>query len=85
MDEELARLVEEGAALEREWRRIPYLFAVGALAVPVYFVWGPLVALAVLLATPCLVGTAAYLVGVRRRENRELHAELERERAQLDA
>lgn len=85
MDDELARLAEEGGALEREWRRIPYLFGLGLFAVPVYWIGGPLAALGVVLATPCLVGTAAYLVGVRRRENRELHAELERERAQLEA
>jgi hypothetical protein len=85
MDAELARLADEAKALEREWRRIPFLFAFGVLAAPVLFIWGPLAALYTLLFTPCLVGTAAYLVGVRRRENRDLHEELKHERALLDA
>lgn len=83
MDAELTRLDEEGKALAREWRRIPWLFAFVVLAAPAYWIWGPLAALYAVLFTPCLVGTAAYLVGVRRRENRELRAELQRERRAL--
>ncbi|MCA9610298.1 MAG: hypothetical protein KC619_32105 [Myxococcales bacterium] len=83
MDAELARLAEEGKALDREWRRVPLLFAFVVTAAPAYWIWGPLAALYAVLFTPALVGTAAYLVGVRRRENRELHAELKRERKAL--
>lgn len=82
MRAEIARLIEEDQSLDRDWRRIPYLLAFAVLAAPAYWIWGPLAAIGALLCTPCLLGTAAYLIGVRKREARDLRAELEGE---LDA
>lgn len=66
---EVVRLREEGRLLERDWRRIPFLFGFVLLAAPAYWIWGPLASLYALLFVPCLLLTAVYLVGVRRREN----------------
>jgi O-antigen/teichoic acid export membrane protein len=79
--DELERLRKEALVLDRDWRRVPYLIGALVLAVPVWWIWGPLAALYAFLAVPCLVGTAAYLIGVRRAENRQLMEELERELA----
>ena len=84
---ELARLDELHAHLEQLWTQVPR-YALLALCVPFiwYFVsfgW----ALTALLVTGALVGTQAYLIGVRKNENRwnrELVArDLESLRAEL--
>ncbi|MGE0790288.1 MAG: hypothetical protein AB7S26_31725 [Sandaracinaceae bacterium] len=74
---EIERLKGEAKILQRDWRRIPFLAAFIVLAAPAFFVWGPAAAMYTVLAVPCLIGTAAYLVGVRIRENRELLRELQ--------
>lgn len=79
VEAEVARLKDEAKVLERDWRRIPLLFALVLTAVPAYYVWGPTAALWALICTPCLVITALYLIGVRKAENRQQIAELERE------
>ena len=76
---ELKRLDEEVEALDREWRRVSLLFAFVVLAAPAYFIWGPLAAFYTVLFTPCLVVTAAYLVGVRKREAKDLREELQQQ------
>lgn len=75
----MERLKEEADILERDWRRIPFLLLTALLAAPAYFVWGPLAAIFALIAAPCLVLTALYLIGVRKSENRQSIAELERQ------
>ena len=49
------------------------------LAAPVYFIWGGTAAFYTVLAAPCLVLTALYLLAVRRAENRQLIAETKAE------
>lgn len=82
MQAEVERLESEAKILDRDWKRIPLLVAGVVLAVPVHFIWGPTAAIFAVLAVPCLVGTAFYLIGVRRIENRQ---NLEELRRQLDA
>ena len=77
--EEVVRLKSEAEVLQRDWRRIPFLGVLGFLAVPAYFVWGPLAGIAVVLMVPALLLTATYLIGVRRAENRQSIDELERQ------
>lgn len=80
---ELVRLEGEANVLERDWRRIPYLAVLVVLAVPVYYVWGAIAALGAVLAVPCLVVTALYLIGVRRYENKQNIEELRAQLARL--
>lgn len=68
---EVVRLREEGKLLERDWKRVPFLFGTVILVGPAFWIWGPTVGLYGLLCVPSLVVTALYLVGVRRAENRE--------------
>lgn len=84
---ELARLDQLHAHLEQLWTQVPR-YGLLALAVPIiwYFAgfgW----AFTALLVTGALVGTQAYLIGVRKNENRwnrELVArDLESLRAEL--
>lgn len=81
IEQEIARLHQEGAKLEREWHQVPYLFALVLLAGPVFWIWGPVAGFYTILGAPSLVVTAYYLVGVRRSENRELLRDLERQLA----
>jgi hypothetical protein len=80
---ELARLDELYAHLEHLWTQVPR-YALLGLAFPFvwYFVsfgW----AVTELLVTAALVGTQAYLIGVRKNENRWNRDLVERDLAQL--
>lgn len=79
IEQEIARLREESKALERDWRRVPWLFAFILTALPANYLWGPTAAFYAILCTPCLVIAALYLVGVRRAENKATTHELERQ------
>jgi cell division protein FtsL len=81
---QIERLKQQRARLERDWSRIPRLGYSAALVVPAYFVGGTGPALATLLFVPCLLGTAAYLIGVRLFENKQLVEELEHAVAEHD-
>ncbi len=81
---EIDRLKDEAKILERDWRRIPFLFAFILFAGPAHWIWGPTAAFYAILCVPCLVITAAYLIGVRRRENTELLGELEGQLEELE-
>src|SRR5688572_3928301 len=72
---DLERLENERDALLRDWRRAPLLITTVVLAAPVYAIWGPTAAFYTVIAAPCLVLTALYLLAVRRTENRQLIAE----------
>lgn len=82
---QIERLKQHRARLEKDWSRIPRLAYSGLLVVPAYFVGGVGAALATLLFVPCLVGTAAYLVGVRLFENKQTTRDLELQVAEHDA
>ncbi len=82
---QIERLKAQRARLERDWARIPRLAWALLFVVPAYFLWGITGALSTVLFVPCLIGTAAYLVGVRRFENGQTIAELEQAVAKYDA
>lgn len=79
MEQEVARLHDEAKALDRDWRRVPWLFAFIVTALPVHYIWGPTASFYTVLFVPCLVITALYLVAVRRAENKSTVQELERQ------
>jgi hypothetical protein len=67
---ELVRLDDEFRSLQEHWARVPR-FAWFALLAPLAWVLqGFSGALIVVLVTPALVGTRAYLIGMRKTENR---------------
>lgn len=67
---EVERLHREIASLDRDWARVPYLLFSLLLTIPAGLIWGWVAAQLVLICAVSLVGTAAYLIGVRRREYR---------------
>jgi hypothetical protein len=81
LEAEVTRLHGELRILDRQWSRKHLLAAFGILAIPAYFLFGGVVAAVVLVCTPALIATQAYLVGVRRLECRQLIEETKRELA----
>lgn len=79
LEAEVRRLDDELALLERQWNRKHWLALFALLGIPAYFVFGGLVAFVVVICTPALVGTQAYLLWVRRGECRQLLAETRRD------
>jgi hypothetical protein len=67
---EIARLDEELRAYERLWSRLPRFTVVFASVPVVAVLYGLGWAVAALLASAALVGTQAYLIAVRKSENR---------------
>ncbi len=65
---EVKRLRGLRSDLDREWRQLRWAVAPSFLAAPAYFVWGPIGSALVALAVASVVVTAAYLIGVRRKE-----------------
>ena len=78
---EIARLKDQAVGLERDWKRIPFLFVSIVVVAPVHWIYGPTASCFTLFFVPSLVLTAVYLIGVRRRVNEiqivELTAQLE--------
>ena len=67
---ELERLDAERAHYERQWSKVPR-FGWVALSVPVSgLIWGWGAAVVALLVSLALVGTRAYLIAMRKGENR---------------
>jgi hypothetical protein len=79
MEAEIERLRAELATLERQWQRKHLLGLFGLAAIPCYFAFGAFVASVVLVCTPALVATQAYLLYVRRMECVQLIAETRNE------
>ena len=75
LDAEVIRLTREIAVLDRQWERKYRLALIIVLAIPLYFLAGRFWAGIVIVMTPALVATQAYLLTVRRAEARELYAE----------
>jgi glucose-6-phosphate-specific signal transduction histidine kinase len=67
---EIARLDEEHRQYEKLWTQVPRFALVVLLAPVVGFVWGFGWFVAELLVSAALVGTRAYLIAVRKHENR---------------
>jgi hypothetical protein len=72
LEAEVKRLGREIAILDRQWNLKYRLAFLGLLAIPLYFVAGRFWAVIIVLMTPALVATQAYLLAVRRTEAREL-------------
>jgi len=76
LEAEVVRLRELDGELRQAWRRVPYLFVSFVLVAPVYALLGLTAAFATALSVPALVATAAYLIGVRRSNNRNEMADV---------
>jgi hypothetical protein len=72
---EVTRLGKEIAILDRQWARKYRLGLLGLVEIPVYFFAGRFWAGIILLMTPALIATQAYLLRVRLAEARELLAD----------
>lgn len=82
--EKIAFHESEGASLERSWSKLPRALMIG-LAVPwVGLFWSPLVFVLLLLTWYSVVGIAAWIIGVRRKETRDELAMARRELAALE-
>ncbi|MDB4973660.1 MAG: hypothetical protein JWN48_2001 [Myxococcaceae bacterium] len=67
---EIERLDQEQRELDKLWTQVPW-FALAALLAPVVgYVWGWGAAVVELLVSAALVGTRAYLIAMRKTENR---------------
>jgi hypothetical protein len=84
---EIARLDALDADLDRLWTKVPRYGFLGLLAPLAWYIYGFGWAVATLLVTGALVGTQAYLIGVRKSENRwnraQLVQDLQRRRLEL--
>jgi hypothetical protein len=69
-EQEIARLDELYIQLEGLWRYVPRYGLLALLAPPVWYFAGVGWAITELLVTAALVATQAYLIGVRKNENR---------------
>ena len=81
LEAELVRLRGHLASLRSDWERLRYTPALLLLAVPAFLLAGPLFAALTVLLVLSLIATAAYLIGVRRREYAGEIAEVKRELA----
>ncbi|MEM1418812.1 MAG: hypothetical protein AAGH15_28210 [Myxococcota bacterium] len=81
LEAELTRLRKNLADLRVDWERLRYAPAGLVLVVPGFLAAGPLGAIVALILVMSLVATAAYLIGVRRREYAQEIADVKRELA----
>ena len=82
---ELRRLDALHGELDELWSRVPRYGWIALLAPVVWYFKGWGWALVELLVTAALVGTQAYLIGVRKSENRWMHASVQQDLARLRA
>lgn len=80
---EVRRLDELYAELDVLWTKVPRYALLGLLAPLVWYLKGWGWAVAELLVTGALVGTQAYLIGVRKSENRWTRASVAEDLARL--
>jgi hypothetical protein len=80
---ELARLDELYHHLELLWTQVPRYAVVGVATPFVWYFAGFGWAVATLLVTAALVGTQAYLIGIRKNENRFNRQMIERDLERL--
>lgn len=67
---EIRRLDELHAELDQLWTKVPRYGYLALLAPVIWYFWGFGWAFVELLVTASLLGTQAYLIGVRKSENR---------------
>ena len=72
LEAEIARLETELLVLHRQWTKKHWLMLFGLLAIPAHLFLGPFFAGIVIVCTPLLVLTQAYLLYVRRAECAQL-------------
>lgn len=84
-EQEIARLDALYADLDRLWEKMPRLFWVAALAPIVAYFAGIGWAIVHLLVTGVLVGSQAYLIGLRKSENRWNREQVAADLAQVKA
>ncbi|MBX3247405.1 MAG: hypothetical protein KF901_09500 [Myxococcales bacterium] len=85
LEGEVSRLRGLRADLERDWRRLPWYMSPAVGGLPAFFVWGPFVSSTIVAGSVTLTMSAAYLIGVRRKEYDSDIREVLREIAILDA
>jgi hypothetical protein len=85
LENEVERLGAELAHLEARWKTKHWLAVFGVLAIPAFIFAGALWGIGVLMATPCLVATQAYLIGMRRAECKQLILQTKRDLGALRA
>src|SRR6185369_10678246 len=73
---EIGRLESEITVLDRQWSKKHWLGLFGLVVIPLMIAGvAPLWIAIAVIATPCLIGTQAYLLYVRRRECHHLIAQ----------
>src|SRR4051794_11947460 len=78
-ERELLRLDAEYLDLEQHWQGVPRFFLF-ALSAPIcWLLYGFGAGVVALLVSVALVGTRAYLIGIRKSENRWIRASVARE------
>ncbi len=82
---EVERLRSQLAVLEDQWTKKHRLALFVLFSIPAFIFVPPLWGVAIIMATPCLVATQAYLIGMRRAECRELILQSQRDIASLRA
>ena len=82
--DEVQRLHGLMGDLDREWRQLRRLLFGNLAAIPALVVWGPIAAALVVLGVTSIVITAAYLIGVHRREYQGELLDVRRRIAVLD-
>ncbi|MAC25239.1 MAG: hypothetical protein CMN31_10115 [Sandaracinus sp.] len=65
---EIERLRGLRKDLDRDWSHLKYYAIPMVLAGPAFFLWGAIASSLVVLGTASVLATAAYLIGVRRKE-----------------
>ena len=86
LEHEVRRLGAQLVVLEAQWKKKHWLGLLALAAIPLFvFVPSPMWGIGMLMATPCLVVTQAYLIGMRRAECRELIQQCRRDMQTLRA
>lgn len=85
LEAEVERLRKQLLVLEGQWKKKHRLALFALVAIPLFIFAPPLWGIGALMATPCLVATQAYLIGMRRAECRELILQTQRDLATLRA
>ena len=82
LQNELTRLEGLLQDLERDWKRVPYALVLVLAAIPMYLQFGVLGSSLTILTVVSFIGTAYYLIGVRKAEYRgemeEIRLDLQR-------
>lgn len=70
LEAEIGRLQGELESLERDWQRLPWFATLLVLAIPAGLLWGGMGVALTVVGVVLLIGTAAYLISVRKNEYR---------------